>query len=165
LTPLAFLLLAVPPPIGLFSGVIQKFQLISASMMGGTLGLFGIKTRIQGAIIVIQEVGHTIFVYPTISGVGIFCFVLVSTLCYLGWRKSSIPKSLMVLIVAAFITCLGNVLRLTFLGIIARLSPDVAMLLENQLLFLPTITTTLLCLLVIYRFCERTILRKKHQEV
>ncbi|WP_309709493.1 exosortase/archaeosortase family protein [Armatimonas sp.] len=155
LTPLAFLLLAIPPPIGFFSGIVQKFQLISASMMGGTLGLIGIKTRIQGAVVVIQDVGHTIFIYPTTSGVGVFCFVLVSTICYLSWGRSNFLRGLIVLMVAAFITCLGNVLRLTFLGISARVMPDFAKILENQLLFIPTITTVFLCLLVIRSFSEK----------
>jgi hypothetical protein len=166
LTPLAFLLLAIPPPIGLFSGIVQKFQVISASMMGSTLGLIGVKTRIQGAIVVIQDAGHTIFIYPTLSGVGIFCFVLVSTICYLGWRRSPFLRGLVVLVVAAFVTFLGNALRLTLLGIIARITPDFAKLLENQLLFIPTILTTYLCLLVIHAFCKK-ILRShiRNQEI
>ena len=164
LTPLAFLLLAIPPPIGLFSGIVQKFQLVSASMLGGTLGLIGIKTRIQGAIVVIQDVGHTILISPTLSGVGIFCFVLVSTVCYLGWRRSTFLRGLLVLIIAVFITCLANVFRLTFLGIIARITPNFAKLLENQLLFLPTITTVLLSLLVIRTFSEKIAPPRKMQQ-
>jgi exosortase/archaeosortase family protein len=135
-------------------------------MMGSTLGLIGVKTRIQGAIVVIQDAGHTIFIYPTLSGVGIFCFVLVSTICYLGWRRSPFLRGLVVLVVAAFVTFLGNALRLTLLGIIARITPDFAKLLENQLLFIPTILTTYLCLLVIHAFCKK-ILRShiRNQEI
>jgi hypothetical protein len=155
LMPLFFLLTMTPPPVGFFQGIVGQFQLIGAAMTSGVLELFGIKTRVQGIFLTIYGSGHNTVVTPTLGGVGIFCFVLLSTLCYLLWHRVSFLKSVLVLLISAFITCIGNLLRLVTLGALPRLSLSFAEIIEGPLAFAPTLLTVSGILAVSYRLSKK----------
>lgn len=164
LAPLLFLLTMTPPPVGLFQGIVGQFQLIGAAMTSGVLELLGIKTRVQGTFLTIYGSGHNTIVTPTLGGVGIFCFVLLSTLCYLLWHRVSFFRSILVLIIAAFITCIINLLRLVILGALPRISVTFAEIVEGPLAFVSTLFTIAGILYVTFKFSKKLLKRRVQQK-
>ena len=153
--PLLYALLAIPPPMGLALGIVRQFELTGSAMLGGALGLFGIKTRVSGPTVTLQDSGHIILVGGSQSGVGVFLCVLTITLAYLIWRRAPLGKSLVVMIVAGFGACVLGLVRNVLLGLIGQLSDAALTLLEDRLALVPALLTLLASLMFVYVACKK----------
>lgn len=164
--PLVFSLLAIPPPMSFALGLVHQFQITGAAMLGGALGLIGIKTRIAGPMVTLQQSGYTIVVGASESGVGVFLTTMTITLAYLIWQRVTFGKSIVVLIVAAFTSCVIGFLRITTLGLIAQANNTIAALFEGTLALVPALFTLLLSVGIIYGFSRKFLHRfDKSQEI
>ncbi|WP_395141418.1 archaeosortase/exosortase family protein [Armatimonas sp.] len=146
ISPLLLLLLMVPPPHTLFLVLLARFQLAGATMLGGGLDLMGIRTRILGAQVTIQQSGWQLQITPSLSGIDVFLFVMFGTISYLMWKRIALLKSLLTLLIAAFSTVIINLFRLLLIGLVARQNPSVA----NTLASIPALPAILCALAVIF---------------
>lgn len=146
ISPLLLLLLMVPPPHTLFLALLARFQLAGATMLGGGLDLMGIRTRILGAQVTIQQSGWQLQITPSLSGIDVFLFVMFGTISYLMWKRIALLKSLLTLLIAAFSTVIINLFRLLLIGLVARQNPSVA----NTLASIPALPAILCALAVIF---------------
>ena len=153
--PLLYALLAVPPPMGLALGIVRQFEITGAAMLGGALGLFGIKTRVSGPTVTLQDSGHTILLGGSQSGVGVFLCVLTITLAYLIWRRAPLGKCLIVMIIAGFGACVLGLVRNVLLGLIGQFSDAALTLLENRFALVPALLTLLATLVLTHLFCKK----------
>jgi Transmembrane exosortase (Exosortase_EpsH) len=126
LLPLLGLLLMIPFPSSLIQGIVIKYQLTGAAMLGGALELLGTKNRVLGPEVTLQASGHSLFVTPSLSGVGTFFFAIMGTLAYLLWKRSAFGRGLVALVIASFISCLVSLLRLLILGQVVNSNPALA---------------------------------------
>lgn len=146
ISPLLLLLLMIPPPQALFIALLARFQLAGATMLGGGLDLMGVQTRIMGAQVTIKQSGWQLQIIPSLSGIDVFLFVIFGTVSYLIWKRISLLKSLLTLLIAAFLTVITNVFRLLLIGLVARQYPTVA----NTLASIPALPAILCALAAIF---------------
>lgn len=142
LAPLGFLLLAVPLPAGTLSRLVNGFQGVAASVTGQALTLFGVKVRILWGALTLLSSGYRLEITPSYTGLGVFFFVMVTSLLLILLRRPPVWKALIYLSLTAGITCVASILRIVLLALVARSNP----LLATSFYEIPALPTILVAL-------------------
>lgn len=151
ITPLLFLLLMIPFPSGLMQALTVRYQFTGAAMLGGALELLSVKNRVLGPEVTLQASGQALGITPSLGGLGTFFFTILGTLAYLIWRRISIGRGLVALIIAGFLSCLVSVLRLLLLGYLTSNAPAVSETLQK----VPALPTILIALALTWVFTRK----------